>query len=264
MSDPPQNPGYLDQAVLHNLTAFTKALKRRITDLLKIKPGDHAIDVGCGTGSDLIAMARMVGETGLVVGLDYDPAMTAEAAALARQAGVVARVLNVTADAQEIPHSACSFDACRCERLLQHVEDPERVVKDMVRIIRKGGRIVVADTDWATLSIDAPDFAIERRIARFRAEMYYNGCAGRQIFRLMKRQRLQVSALEVHPIVWTDYGTFRATSFALNNFEQRLIDSRTITENELAAFLDYLAEADRQGTFYASGNIVVVAGLKQA
>lgn len=262
MSDPPRNPGYLEQSVLHDLTVFIEALKKRITDLLKINPGDHVIDVGCGLGSDLVAMAEMVGEAGMVVGIDYDPEMTAESAAHARRAGVAARVLSVTADAQDIPLAACSFDACRCERLLQHVKDSERVVKEMVRITRKGGRIVVADTDWATLSIDAPQFATERRIARFRAEMYHNGCAGRQIYRQLKRQQLQITLLEVHPIVWTDYRTFRATSFALNNFENRLIDSGTISEDELDSFLNYLAEADRQGTFYANGNMVVVAGLK--
>jgi len=143
------------------------------------------------------------------------------------------------------------------------VADPELVFDEMFRVTKKGGRIVVADTDWATLSIDAPDLDIERRIVHFRAKMYENGCAGRQLYRMVQRCQLQAILVEVYPIVWTNYQTFRATSFALNDFEKRLIDSKTVTKPELQLFLNNLSEAERHNTFYASGNMVLVAGRKR-
>lgn len=230
---------------------------------MEIKTCDRLIDIGCGPGLDTIPIGRSIGGKGFVVGVDYDYDMLEKANQFARDQHVDHRVVHLLADAAFIPFRSNSFDACRCERVIQHVKNAEDIFREMVRITRKQGKIVVADTDWATLSIDSSNVDIERRIALFRAKIYHNGYAGRQIYRLMKLVKLQNVLVEIHPIIWNDYEIFRATSFSLNNFEQRLLDSGTVTKCELRSFLAGLEEAQGLGHFYASGNIVVGSGTKQ-
>jgi ubiquinone/menaquinone biosynthesis C-methylase UbiE len=55
----------------------------------------------------------------------------------------------------EFPDS--SFDGVRSDRTLQHVEDPERALTELVRVVKRGRRVVVMDPDWETLALDAID-----------------------------------------------------------------------------------------------------------
>src|SRR4051794_2298925 len=63
-------------------------IKRRGTELMRLRRGCKTLDVGCGPGIDTIGRARVVGPTGRVVGIDIDPAMVGEANRTAFYAGV--------------------------------------------------------------------------------------------------------------------------------------------------------------------------------
>ena len=60
-------------------------------------------------------------------------------------------------DAYALPYPDQSFDAAHCERVLLHLEDPSTVLREMRRVLRTGGRMVVAEPDWASLIINSPD-----------------------------------------------------------------------------------------------------------
>lgn len=264
MADPMRNEEYWDSAVLDRLAAVTQNLKDRTVELLQIKSGDCVLDVGCGPGIDTIPIARIVGEDGLVVGIDYDELLIKEAVKRAKDAKVASWVRHTTADASSLPQASNFFDVCRCERLFQHVANGRIVLREMVRVTKSGGRIAVADTDWCSLSIDTPEIGIERRVVRAIADMVRNGYAGRQLYRLFKEQKLADILVELHPIVWTDYEAFRATSFSLRSLEDRLVESSVVTDGELHRFLSSLEEAHRRGVFFASGIVVLAVGTKQS
>lgn len=65
-------------------------------------------------------------------------------------------------DALALDEPDDSFDAARCERVLQWVSDPAAAVAELTRVVRPGGRICLIDTDWSTLRLDAGDPNIER------------------------------------------------------------------------------------------------------
>jgi hypothetical protein len=130
----------------------------------------------------------------------------------------------------------------------------------MVRVTRPGGAIVVADTDWATLSIDAPDGAVERRLEQYAAETLRNGYAGRQLRRLLKTSGLIGVSVEPWPVIWTDYATFRSSSLCLLGLDRRAVRAGVLTSAELARFHEGLADADRRGAFFASATLVVARG----
>lgn len=146
--EPIDNPGYLDAQTMDRLALLTQELKQRITGLLRLGPGHRVLDVGCGPGTDTIPMSEQVGDSGTVIGVDYDKRMITEADSRAKKAKFPERLRHEVADGSFLPFDSDTFDACRSERLLQHVIDGEAVVKEIVRVTKPSGRIVIADTDW--------------------------------------------------------------------------------------------------------------------
>jgi ubiquinone/menaquinone biosynthesis C-methylase UbiE len=262
MANTPDNPGYVDSKTLTRLAALTHRLKQRSLEILNIKFGDCVLDLGCGSGIDTITLAQLVGPDGLVVGVDFDDELLREAEKMAQHAGYTEWIKHLIADARSLPCRASCFDASRSDRLFQHVPNASAVLAEMVRVTKPGGRIVVTDADWGTLSIDTPERKIERKICRALPDLLPNGYMGRELFRLFREHPLTSLEVEVHPIVWKDYETFRRTSLSLPEVDRRLVASGAVSWTEWQRFQNSLEVASRHGCFFASGNMILVAGIR--
>jgi ubiquinone/menaquinone biosynthesis C-methylase UbiE len=222
----------LDTRHLQPTAALLSQIKQRSYALMRMEPGQQVLDVGCGSGVDTVALARLVGPTGRVVGIDADAALLAEAREQAKASGVSTWVRHELGDALGLPFAAGTFDACRSERLLQHLHQPARALAEMVRVTKSGGWIVIVDMDWGTLSIDHPEVDIERRMARILAEgRLHNGYSGRQLYRLLTQQLLNVR-VDLVPLAITDYKLARQIG-QLEAIEREAVRSGSITEDEL-------------------------------
>lgn len=253
--------GYVDTGYLEVLGGVLRREKEHTYELMHLRTGDQVLDVGCGPGIDTVAMARMVGPTGQVTGVDYDPEMIAAANREAEKAGVRAWVTHQQADATDLPFDSNKFDACRSERLFIHLAEPKRALSEMVRVTKSGGWVVVLDPDWGTQSIDSPEVDIERRIARVHADRLNNGYSGRQLYRLFKEQGLTDLSIQVGTAPWTDYALTRRI-FKLTETEQDALGAHIITEEELGRWRAALARADSDGVFFATVTGVTIAGRK--
>jgi ubiquinone/menaquinone biosynthesis C-methylase UbiE len=121
---------------------------------LSLAPGDFVLDVGCGTAIFARRMAEEVGEEGRVLGIERDPAQIAEAKRLAR--GDDARVEIRQGDALAPPlreEEQGSFDVVHTRFLLEHLPDPIAAVRQMMKAVRPGGRVVLTDEDHETLRL---------------------------------------------------------------------------------------------------------------
>lgn len=122
-------------------------VRRVAWDALGPVPGKRLLDAGCGVGE----VARELAVAGAdVVALDHSAATVAAAAA--RDDG--GSVQYVSGDVSALDFADASFDAVRCERVLQHVEDPDQVVSELRRVTRPGGRVCLVDTDWESIACD--------------------------------------------------------------------------------------------------------------
>jgi ubiquinone/menaquinone biosynthesis C-methylase UbiE len=130
--------------------------KRRLLAALGVRAGQTVVDVGCGPGTDLVQLATAVGDGGLVIGVDRNPVMVAQA----RQRSAAHGAIDVcVGDAQALPLAAGSVDRARADRVLMHVPDPARVVTELHRVVRDGGLVALAEPDWDTLIVDDPFLA---------------------------------------------------------------------------------------------------------
>ena len=258
-----QPKGYVDPEFLRVTGNLLKHIKQRSYERMHIEPGHKVLDLGCGPGTDTIPLASWVGANGLVIGADYDEAMIAEAGQRAEQAGVDTWVRHQCVDAVSLPFATDYFDSCRSERLFQHLHHPELALSEMIRVTKPGGWVVVLDTDWGSLSTDSDDTDIERRLARFLAESFlYNGYSGRKLSRLFKQQNLADIEFEVFPFATPSYAVAHQVTQA-DRIEQQALKAGVISAKELKHWQAGLEQADAEGTYFFSVNLMLFAGRKK-
>lgn len=106
-------------------------------------PGQHVLDAACGTGLVTLEAARVVGSHGRVVGID----LAGQMVAAVRQRSELLGLSNVTAarmDAERLELPDASFDVALCALGLMYMPDPRLAVRQMRRVLRPEGRLVMA------------------------------------------------------------------------------------------------------------------------
>jgi ubiquinone/menaquinone biosynthesis C-methylase UbiE len=184
---------------LEHTGARLRDLSRARYSLLKLNPGDHVIDVGCGLGDDARELATLVAPRGKVIAIDSSAEMVAQARR--RSGGLGSEVEFAVGDAHELEFADSSFAACWSERVLQHLADPARALTQMVRVTRPGGRIVVFEPDHSTLVIDAADRATTRAMVLALADDIRSSWVGRSLFGLFKENGLDDIRIIPTPIM---------------------------------------------------------------
>ncbi len=149
--------------------------------VLAVSPGERALDIGSGTGSEVLALAKAVGPSGTAVGVDPNPAMVA--AASSRAVGSTARF--VQGSAYELPFPDDTFDAVRCERVFQHLDDPHAATVEIARVLRPGGRAILIDSDWDTAIMHPISPEISGALSAAQAARTPNRRSGRRLRGLM-------------------------------------------------------------------------------
>jgi len=255
-------PSLVDTHYLASAAATLQRYKQLSYAVLRVPVEGAVLDVDCGPGTDTIPLAQLVVPQGRVVGVDADATMIASATQRAVSAGVSDRVTHHLGDAVTLPFAADTFDATRSERLFQHLEHPEQALAEMIRVTRPRGRVVVLDTDWATVSIASPEIEVERTLARIRAERYVrNGYAARTLYRLFREQGLEEIELTPLPLILTDHALVRELG-VLDQVEELALATGQISLGELALWLDGLLDADAAGAFFASVTMIMAVGRK--
>jgi SAM-dependent methyltransferase len=123
--------------------AFTGFLE----ETLKPRPGKRILDVGCGTGTAEISLARLRLSQMQLFGVDLVVDRVKEAHTATR--GINARVGYAAADACRLPFAADIFDSTYCVAVMQHIRDLSSALAELARVTRPGGRVLVVEPDNA-------------------------------------------------------------------------------------------------------------------
>lgn len=106
---------------------------------LGLRPGDHVLDAGCGTGRALPLLRAAVGPSGVVLGADLTPAMLAAAVRAGRDREGALLLTDVAA----LPLRSGSLDAVFAAGLITHLPRPAENLRELARAVRPSGRLAL-------------------------------------------------------------------------------------------------------------------------
>jgi ubiquinone/menaquinone biosynthesis C-methylase UbiE len=176
--------------------------KQRLGAALDVRPGQTALDLGCGPGTDLGRLADAVGLVGTVIGVDREPRMLVEAR---RRLADRPNVDLFVAEIQDLPLRDGSVDRATVDRVLQHVRDPAEAIAEARRVLRPGGLFGMAEPDWDSVAVADEDIQTSRRFADFLAGRVRNATIGRELVRLCMHAGLKVRSVEPIAVLFRDF-----------------------------------------------------------
>ena len=242
------------------LGSSTRRFASRTIDLLDIQLGAYVLDVGCGVGDEVRAMARRVGETGGAVGVDHSAVMIAKAQT--RSEGLGLPVAFHVGDAASLDFPDNVFDGARADRVLIHLNDPQRALMEMVRVLKPGARIVVFDPEWETLVVDLPDRALVRKIVTIGCDhLVRNAWIGRELYHRFHQLELIDVAVEFIGATLSE-PTLARTVFNLDGAVQYGQENGLLSPAELAAWSEHMESAKASGRLFAALGGFLVSGRK--
>jgi SAM-dependent methyltransferase len=232
-----------------------RRLKPLLAEQLRLSRGDRVLDVGCGTGDDALALVPLVGAAGTVVGIDPSETMIDVARERARATGLAVEFALGDALALDFPDA--SFAACRCERVLMHLDgDPAVAIAEMVRVTRRGGRVAISDFYWDGLVFDHPDRALTRAVVHAVSDGIRHGLIGSQLPRLMADAGLVEIEIEGHAVRFTHPFLHRLLDGHLKHAQEE----GRLSEADVAAWWRPLDEAAAAEQMMASHFAFLAAG----
>lgn len=174
-------------------------LRARIIELAGVRTGDQVAELGCGTGSLLVDLARAVGPSGHATGYEPQPDLAAAARETLAGAGLAANAEVVASG--DFDHRGATLAAIVEQSVFIHL--PEELIASTlekgVTLLRPGGRWVSADQDGDTWTIDHPNRELTRKVVAFNSDYRYaDGWTGRRLHRLLDEagfSEIHVSAL---------------------------------------------------------------------
>jgi ubiquinone/menaquinone biosynthesis C-methylase UbiE len=230
---------------------------------LALGPGGAVLDVGCGPGHAVISLAERVRPGGRAVGVDASSLMIGEARRRAAAAGVEVEL--GLGNARELAFEEATFDACRAERVLQWLDQPETALAEMVRVVRPGGRIGLIDTDWRTAVMDHPDVEATERIFGTLFASFPFPRAGRRLLGLCRAAGLVDLDVIAVPAVFTRWDPGEGALPGFLPFRVTLegaVRLGVVDQAGAAAWLQELEAQARAGHFFASLTMFSVVGRK--
>src|SRR6266404_1323716 len=167
------------------LAALNRLTNKAFVQFLHVAPGEKVLEVGSGLGilaADVAAAAVDV----QVIGLEKSAEQIAAAA-------TASGTRYIRGDAHSIPFPDGRFDLVYGRYILEHVLDPQRVLREMKRVARGGGRVAVCENDISLLRLDPPCPVAEevwRSFERYQQQLGGDGRIGRRLYRLFREAGL--------------------------------------------------------------------------
>src|SRR5262249_40810695 len=138
-----------------------KNVRAQAARRMSLATGHKVLDLGCGIGGATFPIADVIGPSGLAVGIDVSSAMIEAARQRANdRPGLDFRVGEATA----IPFPDGFFDSARSERVFLYLPDRIAAIREMMRVVKRGGRICIIDTDLDATAIYSKNPALARKM----------------------------------------------------------------------------------------------------
>ena len=226
---------------------------------ISLNAGERVLDVGCGTGFLVRELAMLVGDTGYVLGIDNSEAMLD--GGHERCADFPQIELQVaTADA--LPVADNSFDVVTCTQVLLYVPDLAKVLAELYRVLKPGGRIAIVETDWRGVVLNSADHTLSRKVFDAWQDAVPNPNLPPVLPALLRQRGFQALRCEAIPIINMNrtQANFSATMFQWMG--KQAMDLGAISAEELQDWLADLEAKASQGAYFFCVNRFLFTAVK--
>jgi arsenite methyltransferase len=226
-------------------------LRRRqlVRDALGVAPGERILDVGCGPGYYVAELLEEVGPEGSVVGIDSSQQMLAVAAARVEGND------NATfgeGDAVSLGVADGDFDAAICVQVLEYVPNVGAALAEIHRALRPGGRAVIWDVDWATISMHSDDPERMDQVLRASDKHLTHASLPRTLGPLLAASGFQAVAMKGHAFATTELSSDTYPGALLPIFRDFVAGREEVGEERAGAWWSEQEELAERGEFYFS------------
>ena len=153
----------------HPANTFWARYGRRTVERLKLASGERVLDVCCGSGASAIPAAEIVGQDGSVVGVDLAENLLELARGKSKQRGLT-NIHFQSGDLTRLPFEDESFDTVVCVFGIFFVPDMESALRELKRVVRKGGRVAI--TTWGPRFFEPASTVFWNSIRDVRPDLY--------------------------------------------------------------------------------------------
>ena len=216
------------------------------------KRGEHGLDIGCGPGLLACELARDVGPSGKMVGIDSSSDMVVMSADRARRSALAGRTEFAVGDAAELTFPAQNFDFVTAVQVYEFVADVPRALDEAYRVLKPGGLLVVMDTDWDSCVWQVDDADRHASVLRAWQAHFIHPHLPAQLPRLLGHAGFGVRSLGVVPIVnlHPDDTTYSGSVIdVIAGFASR---NAGIPHNVAEAWADDVRSQDLHGRYFFS------------
>jgi ubiquinone/menaquinone biosynthesis C-methylase UbiE len=241
-----------EEGVVQKLDAVYKTRdvvrrRRLVRDAVAAAPGERIVDVGCGPGYYVAELAEEVGPEGAVVGVDPSAPMLAVAA---ERCEGLANTSFEEGSAGELPVADASFDAAVSVQVMEYVPDVPAALADIRRVLRPGGRVVLWDVDWGTLSYHARDRDRSDRVLRAWDEHVAHTSLPRTLAPQLRAAGFEDVTMQAHAFATAEL-TFEAYGGSLVEIVETFVTQLGHAE-DAAAWAAEQRELGERGEFYCA------------
>jgi len=228
-------------------------MMREYFNAMGIDSAGSVLDLGCGTGVAARTIARRPGFSGRVTGVDRSVHLIAAATRLAKGEGLAGKLDFRAGDSHTLGLGDATFDMAVAHTLFSHLDDPRAVLREIVRVLKPGGKVGIFDGDYASMTFagddptksKADDEAIIGAIVT-------NPRVMRQMPELLLEAGLKLE--NVFSYVVADVGRADFWEPAIASFMKLLPKAGAVSEDEAALWAAAMRRRSEQGIFFGASN----------
>jgi ubiquinone/menaquinone biosynthesis C-methylase UbiE len=246
----------LDDAGMHRLEAIylcPEMVSQRceIVERLNLKAGEHVLDIGCGPGFLAAEIAREVGPTGQVRGIDYSQPVLEMAR---RRCADLEGTSFEGAFASELPYVNERFDVGVASQVYGYLHDVEHALAELYRVLRPGGRALILETDWGSLVWHAANQERMRRVLSAWNQHETHPDLPRRLSPMLLRAGFKIEERTVFPLFNPEFSEQAYCHGLIDAIRSFVPGRERLGEAEVETWEQEQRDLGRNGEFFFSVN----------